>query len=107
DRVMRFKAWRNLSDDYRRAVEGHSPWKPDDPSPQPVFIDDIARVELDEHLRQVVLGEGIHALAFIPITYGDRLLGKFMIYYNAPHAFTAEEIRPAQTVASQIGFAIE
>src|SRR5262245_43635324 len=24
--VMRFAAWRGLSDDYRRAVEGHSPW---------------------------------------------------------------------------------
>ncbi|HXF11077.1 MAG TPA: ATP-binding protein, partial [Desulfuromonadaceae bacterium] len=30
-----------------------------------------------------------------------------MIYYDVPHAFSAEEIRPAQTVASQIGFAIE
>ena len=24
--VMRFGAWRNLSETYRRAVEGHSPW---------------------------------------------------------------------------------
>ena len=27
--VMRFSAWRGLSDEYRRAVEGYSPWKPD------------------------------------------------------------------------------
>ena len=27
--VMKFVAWRGLSDAYRRAVEGHSPWKPD------------------------------------------------------------------------------
>ena len=26
DGVMRFKAWRGLSDGYRAAVEGHSPW---------------------------------------------------------------------------------
>jgi len=107
DLVMRFKAWRDLSDDYRQAVEGHSPWSPDDPAPQPVFINDIAKVELDEHLRQVVLDEGIRALVFIPITYENRLLGKFMLYYNAPHTFTPEEIRPAETVATQIAFAIE
>ena len=29
DDVMRFKAWRGLSDRYRSAVEGHSPWRPD------------------------------------------------------------------------------
>ena len=26
DGVMRFKAWRGLSDAYRNAVEGHTPW---------------------------------------------------------------------------------
>src|SRR5687768_18553772 len=29
DGVMRFKAWHGLSDGYRRAVEGHSPWPRD------------------------------------------------------------------------------
>jgi len=28
DGVMRFKAWVGLSENYRKAVEGHSPWKP-------------------------------------------------------------------------------
>src|SRR6185503_6656541 len=27
--VMRFRSWRGLSEEYRRAVEGHSPWKKD------------------------------------------------------------------------------
>src|SRR3954462_6760241 len=31
DGVMRFKAWRGLSQEYRRAVEGHTPWTPDAP----------------------------------------------------------------------------
>lgn len=107
ENVMRFKAWSKLSENYRRAVEGHSPWKSGDISPQPVFINDISKMEIDEQLRQIVTGEGISALAFIPITYENRLLGKFMIYYDSPHSFTLEEIRPAQTVASQIAFAIE
>ena len=26
--VMRFRAWRDLSGEYRAAVDGHSPWRP-------------------------------------------------------------------------------
>jgi PAS domain S-box-containing protein len=107
DGVMRFKASHGLSEAYRRAVEGHSPWKPGDLDPQPVWIEDVAKASLDEHLKKVVEAEGIRALVFIPLTYEKRLLGKFMVYYNAPHRFSTEEIRPAQAIASQIVFAIE
>jgi PAS domain S-box-containing protein len=104
--IMRFKAWRGLSDEYRRAVEGHSPWKPGD-SAQPLAIEDVARADLSHELRTVVEKEGIHSLAFIPITYEKRLLGKLMLYFNAPHMFAHDELKPAQTIASQIAFAIE
>jgi PAS domain S-box-containing protein len=106
DGVMRFKAWRGISDGYRQAVEGHSPWKKDE-VPQQIFINDIATAELDEGLKKAVMDEGIRALAFIPIAYERRLLGKFMVYFNQPHSFTHEELRPAQTIASQIAFALE
>ena len=33
--VMRFRAWRNLSDSYRAATEGHSPWARDTASSAP------------------------------------------------------------------------
>ena len=107
DGVMRFKAWQNLSEKYRAAVEGHSPWSQDDPSPQIVCINDVACAPLNDCLRTVVNLEGIRSLAFVPITYEGRLLGKFMIYYEAPHHFTVQELRPAQTVVSQVAFAIE
>lgn len=107
DGVMRFKAWRGISEGYRQAVEGHSPWKPDDPDPQPVLIEDVAAVPLEQDLRAVIVQERIRALAFIPLTCEKRLLGKIMAYHNGPHAFTPAEIRPMQTVASQIAFAIE
>ncbi|HUA66421.1 MAG TPA: response regulator [Alphaproteobacteria bacterium] len=106
DGVMRFKAWRGISDEYRRAVEGHSPWKAGD-FPQPLAIDDVAVAELEEGLKNAIQREGIASLAFIPINYEKRLLGKFMVYFNQPHAFTTNELRPAQTIASQIAFAIE
>ncbi|HEU6449570.1 MAG TPA: PAS domain S-box protein [Verrucomicrobiae bacterium] len=107
DNVMRFKAWRGLSPEYRMAVEGHSPWKHNELSPEPIFIHDIATAKLEKELRGTIEGEKIRALAFIPISYEKHLLGKFMVYYRQPHQFTAEEIRPAETIASQIAFAIE
>jgi PAS domain S-box-containing protein len=106
DGVMRFKSWRGISEGYRRAVEGHSPWKPGE-VPQPVMIDDLTEAHLDDSLKKVVEAEGIRSLAFIPVTYENRLLGKFMLYFSEPHQFTLDELRPAQTIASQIAFAIE
>jgi PAS domain S-box-containing protein len=105
--VMRFKAWRHLSAEYRQAVEGHSPWPRNALNPQPVCIDDVNLAPLDDHLRAAVRSEGIQSLAFLPILFEGRLLGKFMIYYGKPHRFTVEELRPAQTVVNQVAFAIE
>lgn len=105
--IMRFKAWRSLSEHYRQAVEGHSPWRRDEPSPRPIFINNIAEAHIDEKLRETILQEGIRSLVFLPIISEGRLLGKFMLYYDAPHRFTPEELRTAQTIVSQVAFAIE
>jgi PAS domain S-box-containing protein len=107
DGVMRFKNWHGLSEEYCRAVEGHSPWQQNEPDAKPVFVDDIGRVEMAETLRSALQKERIGSLAFIPIVYEKRLLGKFMIYFEEAHHFTLDEVRPAQTIASQIALAIE
>ena len=39
--IMRFVAWRGLSDTYRTAVDGHSPWTIDAIDPAPIFMSDI------------------------------------------------------------------
>ncbi len=104
--VMRFKAWRGLSDVYRKAAEGHSPWKPDAQDPQPVLVPDAQTEPSLVSLRSLFSEEGIGALGFVPLTHQGRLLGKFMIYYNDPRVFHAEEIQLAQTIASHIAFAI-
>ncbi len=104
--VMRFRSWRGLSEDYRKATDGHSPWQPDERNAEPIAIDDLTLADLDEHLREVIATEGISALAFIPLVNQGRLLGKFMVYYNQPHAFTREEMQLAQTIATQVAFAI-
>jgi len=107
DGVLRFKAWRGLSDGYRAAVEGHTPWTPDTPDPQPITVPDVARdASLGPELHATILGEGIRALAFFPLATRGRLLGKFMVYHEQPHPFTAEEVKLAQTIASHVAFAI-
>jgi PAS domain S-box-containing protein len=106
DGVMRFKAWRGLSEDYRRAVEGHSPWSPDDPDPQPVLLPDVHDDSGLTSLWPVLDREGIRAVGFIPLVYGGRLLGKFMIYFDAPHVVQPAELRLAQSIAGHIAWAI-
>jgi PAS domain S-box-containing protein len=105
DGVMRFKASQGLSEGYRQQVEGHSPWKPGEPDPQPVLIQDTK--ELDPTLRPIVEQEGIRSLAFIPISYKGNLLGKLVLYFEQPHDFLPEEIRLALTLASQVALAVQ
>ncbi|MBN8582888.1 MAG: PAS domain S-box protein [Anaerolineae bacterium] len=106
DGVMRFKAWRGLSDEYRKAAEGHSPWKQDAVDPQPVLVPDFRQDASLAALSPIFEKEGIGALAFIPLIHQGRLLGKFMIYFNQMHAFTENEVQLAQTIAHHVAFAI-
>jgi PAS domain S-box-containing protein len=106
-KMMRFVASRGLSEGYRSAVEGHSPWAPDEANPQPVSESDIAASVFDEHLKALLKDEGIAALAFIPLVISGKLGGKFMTYYNAPHVFDDVELDLSLSIARQLGIAIE
>lgn len=105
--TMKFVAWRGLSDAYRSAVEGHSPWSTDEQNPQPICYADVETADLSDPLKALVRHEGIAAVAFIPVQDSGRLLGKFMAYYDRPHVFTDAEIDVALTIARQLGFGIE
>jgi PAS domain S-box-containing protein len=102
--VMRFSAWRGLSEGYRKAVEGHSPWVADESSPQPVLIEDVAASALPAALKEIVAGEGIAALVFIPILQGGRLAGKFMACYDQPYRLSCPQVEVALTLARQLSF---
>jgi PAS domain S-box-containing protein len=106
DGVMRFKAWRGLSDSYRAAVEGHSPWKRNTPDPQPVTVGDVVADPGLASLAPVITAEGIRSLAFVPLADDTGLLGKFMLYFDAPHAWTEAELQLARTIARHVSFAI-
>jgi signal transduction histidine kinase len=105
--VMRFEASRGLSAEYRAAVEGHSPWQRDTRDAEPVLIEDVAGVPALAVYGDVFRREDIRALAFVPLQYGDALLGKFMLYYRAPHGFTGDEIEMARLIAGHVAFAAE
>ncbi|MCW1991950.1 PAS domain S-box-containing protein [Bradyrhizobium japonicum] len=104
--TMRFAAWRGLSQGYRQAVEGHSPWTPDAIDPQPIGIEDVAKADLPDALKRTILEEGIQAAAFIPILQDGRLTGKFMAYHWLPHSFSEAEIDVALVLARLLGFSL-
>jgi PAS domain S-box-containing protein len=105
--TMRFTAWRGLSERYRKAVDGHSPWTEGERNPEPIFIADTATADLPDHLRKTIESENIRALAFIPLTCAGRVCGKFMAYYDAPQNFEPRVVDLAVTIARQLGFSLE
>lgn len=105
--VMRFVAWRGLSDEYRAAVEGHTPWRPGEEGALPIAIGDIETSSEAEELKATIRGEGIGSLAFVPLISAGGVIGKFMVYRPTPYAFSEDEVRLALTIARQLGFALE
>jgi signal transduction histidine kinase/CheY-like chemotaxis protein len=105
--VMRFAAWRGISDRYRGAVEGHTPWRPDTPNPEPLTVADVTLEPSLAALLPTIQSEGIAAMAFIPLVSGGRVVGKFMLYFNEPHVLASDELQMATVIAWQVAFAIE
>ncbi len=104
--VMRFAAQRGLSEEYRRAVEGHSPWQPDEVDPQPVLIPDVAADPDLAKFHALFASEKIGALGFFPLVAGGRLLGKFMVYHDRARTFAPHEVELAMAIANHVGSAV-
>jgi PAS domain S-box-containing protein len=105
--VMRFVAWSSLSARYRATVDGHSPWSPGATDATPIVVKDVLE---DPSLKGYLIAfkqEGIRSLAFVPLRFGSKLLGKFMLYHEAPHEFTDDEILAAEQIADHVAIALE
>lgn len=100
--TMRFRASRGLSEEYRRAVEGHSPWPQGTPAPQPVLVPDALGAPELAAYAPLFRQEGIGALAFIPLVTRGRLLGKFMVYFAGPHEFTRTELELCGAIGNHL-----
>jgi PAS domain S-box-containing protein len=104
--VMRFRAWRGLSDSYRAAVEGHSPWPRSEQSPEPIVVPDVLAEASLSSYAELFQSERIGALGFIPLVSEGRLIGKFMVYYPLPRALSAAELDMAKAIANHVAAAI-
>ena len=104
---MRFVASSGISEAYRLAVDGHSPWSIDDTAATSLLIPDVEQAPAVSTYLPVLRQEGIRALAFVPVQFGTRLLGKFMLYHGEPHAFSEAEITTAEQIADHVAFALE
>jgi len=107
DGVMQFVAAHGLSAEYRAAVTGHSPWSRDEVDARPIAVPDVAKAELDEGLKESVIGEGIQSTAFIPLVSEGQLIGKFMAYFREPYAFTTDDLAVSLAISRQLAFSIQ
>jgi PAS domain S-box-containing protein len=106
DRVMRFKAWRGLSDAYRAAVEGHTPWTPETTDAAPITVPDVTADPGLAPYLPIVHAERIAAMTFVPLMT-DHVVGKFMLYYGERHESSEGELRLATVIATQVAFAVQ
>jgi PAS domain S-box-containing protein len=104
--VMRFKAWRGLSEQYRAAVEGHSPWPRSAQNPEPLVVADVLADAALLKYADLFQSEKIGALGFIPLVSEGRLVGKFMVYYPLPRRLSAPELDMARAIANHVAAAM-
>jgi hypothetical protein len=76
---MRFRSWRNLSDEYRRAVEGHTPWARGARDPQAVVVADVETDPAMAAFRPLFQRERIGAVVFVPLLAAGRLVGRIRL----------------------------
>lgn len=105
--VMRFVASRGISAGYRARVEGHTPWAPGTVDAAPVIVADVSADPDLAAYGELFVAEGMAALTFIPLQFGDTLLGKFMLYFARPYAPPAHELAIARAVAGHVAFALD
>lgn len=103
--VLRHQAWQQLSPAFRQAAESHDPWMQRDS--EPLLVEDIATDLTLTPLQATLTAEGIRALAFVPLIYQHKFVGKLLLCYAAPDSFNDEDIDLAKAMANTIVFALE
>ncbi len=107
DGKMGFQASRGLSAEYQAAVTGHSPWPQGTLDARPLVVPDVLLDQRLEGYRDVLMREGIRAVAFIPLALDTGVFGKFMLYYSEPHECSGDELEIAQAIAAHVALATE
>ncbi|EHO42740.1 multi-sensor hybrid histidine kinase [Caldithrix abyssi DSM 13497] len=102
DNKVHFVAWDGLSENYRKALDGHCPWEKEDINARPIFISDVKSSNLPEDIKKKVLQEGIKALYFVPLVHPGGLLGKFMVYYDRQTEYSEADEQLVQLLADNL-----
>ncbi len=106
DGVCRFVGWRRLSEEYRRAVQGHCPWTPGAAAADPILVEDALADETLAPYHGLLRSEQILSLAFVPVLAKSGVVGKLMLYGSAPGSITPAMVRAALVVAVSLGAAV-
>jgi two-component sensor histidine kinase len=105
--VMRYMGWRGLSQQYRAAAEGRSPWPTNEREPQSYRVSDIDTSAVPEDLKTAIKHEGIRALCMFPIAGTGKRIGRFVGYYDRARVFSPNENEIGLAIARQLGISVE
>jgi PAS domain S-box-containing protein len=100
--VLRFKRWRGLSDAYRQAAEGHSPWGSAPASAEPVVLSEGAEDPALALLLAATRDEGVATAAFVPLVSAGVVIGTLALYYPLPRKLTSDELTLARIISGQV-----
>jgi GAF domain-containing protein len=75
---------------------------------KPLAITDARNDPLAANIRDVVMERNIQSLLIVPIVVKDQVIGTIGLdAIDTPRRFTPEEVDLAQTIANQVGLAVE
>ncbi|MGH8665665.1 MAG: PAS domain S-box protein [Burkholderiales bacterium] len=106
--VMRFVAWRGLSQTHRNAVERYSTGRLGDPdATRPFGLAGLAQAELSQDLLAALAAEGIRAGACVALVSEERLIGKLMVFFDAVRSLADDEFGVMLTIGNQVAFGLQ
>ena len=76
-------------------------------NPEPLVVPDVTLEPSLAAFLPTIESERIAAMAFIPLVSLGRVIGKFMLYYDEPHALSTNELQLVSLIAWQVAFAVE
>jgi signal transduction protein with GAF and PtsI domain len=106
---LRIAATQSLSEQYRRKPNlkvGESVSGRAIEERRPIIVPDVTH-ERGYRYQELARKEGLCSLLSVPMLVRDRAIGVINSYTSIAHAFTPEEIKVMQTIASQAAVAIE
>jgi signal transduction histidine kinase len=88
------------------ALASYSPWPRDEADALPVLIPNIAADAILARQAPLLHGEGLGALAFVPLVAAGRLMGELVVQYGVPRELAPRELDLARAVADHVAASV-